>query len=119
MNCIWVVPRQQVSCYGDHYCPSWMAEYCKSKSTQVLYHQLNPAVRHICRLCVGTCLVCVPLAHGAPEEALAAVAGGGAVVLPRRTVAADRAVLDRAHAEPDIVAAEMALALGGIHGTLH
>ena len=59
----------------------------------------------------------MPLSHGAPEEPLAAVAGGGAVVLPRRTVAADRAVLDRADA--DIVPAEVALALGGIHGTFH
>ena len=61
----------------------------------------------------------MPLSHGAPEEPLAAVAGGGAVVLPRRAVAADRAVLDRAHAEPDIVTAQMALAFGGIHRTLH
>ena len=38
----------------------------------------------------------MPLAHGAPEEALASVAGGGAVVLPRGAVAADGAVLDGA-----------------------
>ena len=59
----------------------------------------------------------MPLAHGAPEEALAAVAGGGAVVLPRRTVAADRAVLDRANAN-DIFSTEMALVLGS-HRALH
>ena len=41
-------------------------------------------------------LVGVPLPHGSPEESLAAVARGGAVVLPRRAVAADGAVLDRA-----------------------
>ena len=38
----------------------------------------------------------MPLPHGSPEESLAAVARGGAVVLPRRAVAADGAVLDRA-----------------------
>ena len=35
----------------------------------------------------------VVLPDAAPEEALTAVAAGGAVVLPRRPVAADRAVL--------------------------
>ena len=41
-------------------------------------------------------LVGVPLPHGSPKESLAAVARGGAVVLPRRAVATDGAVLDRA-----------------------
>ena len=50
----------------------------------------------------------MPLPHGSPEEPLAAVAGGGAVVLPRRAVAADGAVLDRA-APVDVAAIISAL----------
>ena len=57
----------------------------------------------------------MPLPHGSPEEPLAAVAGGGAVVLPRRAVAADGAVLDRAapvDVAAGIVSALVAFALG-------
>ena len=54
----------------------------------------------------------MPLSHGSPEESLAAVAGGGAVVLARRAVAADGAVLDRATVVDSRVSAYVALAFG-------
>ena len=54
----------------------------------------------------------MPLSHGSPEESLAAVAGGGAVVLARRAVPADGAVLDRAAVVDSGVSTYVAFAFG-------